>query len=84
MKNILVWGCGKSGVSAFEILHNKKDVFFLYDISSELQMKMIESNKKRNNVFVLSQIDKNMIDKLDLIVISPGVSIYEKYIQYDY
>ena len=82
MKNILVWGCGKSGVSAFEILHNKKDVFFLYDISSELQMKMIESNKKRNNVFVLSQIDKNMIDKLDLIVISPGVSIYEKYIQY--
>ena len=82
MKSFLIYGCGRSGVAAINLMWNKKDVFYLFDRDVKKQKEMYDLYKERKNVFVLSRVENDLIKNLSLIVISPSVSIYNKKILY--
>ena len=66
-KKILIYGLGKSGLSAFKFLKDKSDVF-LYD---DFQLNDKVKNIKKNLVSY-----KNILkSKFDQIILSPGIDI---------
>ena len=66
-KKILIYGLGKSGLSAFNFLKDKSNVF-LYD-DSQSKIKTFEVKKRLINY-------KTVIKKkFDQIIISPGIDI---------
>lgn len=71
-KNILIMGYGKSGQAVEDVLKKLNGVnYYIYD-----KAKGISGGK------YLSKLTKKIVDNFDLIVVSPGVSIYNKYIVY--
>jgi UDP-N-acetylmuramoylalanine--D-glutamate ligase len=64
-KKILIYGLGKSGLSAFKFLKNKSDIF-LYD---DFQSKIKDLNLKKN----LINHKKILKIKFDQIILSPGI-----------
>ena len=66
-KKILIYGLGKSGLSAYRFLKNKNNVF-LYD-----DFKII--NKIRNIKKDIIDFKKLKNSKFDRIIISPGIDI---------
>ena len=66
-KKILIYGLGKSGLSAFKFLKNKSDIL-LYD---DLQSNIKAPNIKKNLISY-----KNILKlKFDQIILSPGIDI---------
>lgn len=70
-KNILIMGYGKSGKAVEEIVKNLNVNYTIYD-----------SYKKVDGGGYSSKLSKKFIEKFDLIVLSPGISIFNKYIVY--
>ena len=66
-KKILIYGLGKSGLSAFEFLKNKSDVFLYDDYQSK-----IKNLKIKKNLISYKNIFKFEFDK---IILSPGIDI---------
>ena len=66
-KRILIYGLGKSGISAFKIL-KKNNQIYLYD-DKKINNKSIEI--KKNFLSYKKTINKN----IDYIIISPGIDI---------
>ncbi len=66
-KKILIYGLGKSGISSFNFLRNKNDVY-LFDDNPNL--KINNSIKKKTLNF-----KKLLKTKFDLIILSPGIDI---------
>ena len=66
-KKILIYGLGKSGLSAYKFLKNKCDIF-LYD---DFQTKVKTLNTKKN----LITYKKILKYKFDKIILSPGIDI---------
>lgn len=81
-KSILIWGFASSGKASFDYLYNKKDKFFVYDSNIDVQKEIISRFSSTYNVFALNSINKDVIDGMDLIVISPSVSVFDKNISY--
>tara|TARA_Y100000389_G_scaffold91477_1_gene88054 strand:- start:3125 stop:4444 length:1320 start_codon:yes stop_codon:yes gene_type:complete len=67
-KKILIYGLGKSGLSAFKFLKKKGINIFLYD---DFQKKIKNSEIKKNLINHLNVLN----GKFDQIIISPGVDI---------
>jgi UDP-N-acetylmuramoylalanine--D-glutamate ligase len=66
-KKILIYGLGKSGLSAFKFLKDKSDVFLYDDFQSNDKAKNIKKN-------LISY--KNILkSKFDQIILSPGIDI---------
>ena len=66
-KKILIYGLGKSGLSAFKFLKDKSDVFLYDDLQSHDKAKNIKKN-------LISY--KNILKlKFDQIILSPGIDI---------
>ena len=82
MKSFLIYGCGRSGVAAINLIWNKRDVFYLFDKDRKKQKEMYELFRTKRNIFVLSKLENDLINNLSLIIISPSVSIYNKKILY--
>ncbi len=68
-KKVLIYGLGKSGLSAFKFL-KKKNKIFLFD--DNIKLKLIKSYQK--NLISLNQIKKI---KFDSIILSPGIDIHK-------
>ncbi len=66
-KKILIYGLGKSGLSSFNFLRDKNDVY-LFDDS--LNLKINKSIKKR-----ILNFKELLKTKFDLIILSPGIDI---------
>jgi UDP-N-acetylmuramoylalanine--D-glutamate ligase len=66
-KKILIYGLGKSGLSAFRFLKNKSDVFLYDDFISNIKTKSI-----RNYKICYKDLLKSKFDK---IILSPGIDI---------
>ena len=60
-KKILIYGLGKSGLSTFQFLKNKSEVFLYDDLKRNLK-----------NLISYKSIKKK---KFDFIIISPGIDI---------
>lgn len=69
-KNVLIYGYGKSGKSVEKVLINHN---ISYRIADE---------KKLNNDRQLVKLNKKNILNFDLIVLSPGISIYNKLVKF--
>ena len=66
-KKILIYGLGKSGLSAFKFLKDKSDVFLYDDLQSNDKAKNIKKN-------LISY--KNILKtEFDQIILSPGIDI---------
>ena len=66
-KKILIYGLGRSGISSFNFLKNKNEVYLFDD---NLSLKINKSLKKKILKF------KELLNiKFDLIILSPGIDI---------
>ena len=66
-KKILIYGLGKSGLSAFKFLKKKNEVFLYDDFQSNLKIPGIKKNLLNyKDIFKL---------KFDQIILSPGIDI---------
>ena len=66
-KKILIYGLGKSGLSSFNFLRNKNDVYLFDD---NFNLKINKSIKKR-----ILNFKELLKTKFDLIILSPGIDI---------
>ena len=66
-KKILVYGLGKTGLSSFNFLKNKNDVYLFDD---DLKLKFTRSIKRK-----IIPLKKLLKLKFDLIILSPGIDI---------
>lgn len=71
-KNILIMGYGKSGQAVELILKKLEGVNY----------KIFDSEKKVTGAQYYAKLSKKIIRKFDLIIISPGISIYNKFVVY--
>lgn len=69
-KNVLIWGYGKSGRAVENVL---KDIGVNYRI--------YDKKIKVNGGNYISKLSGRILKKFDLIVLSPAVSIYNKYVK---
>ena len=74
-KNYLILGLAKSGQASFNLLYNKKDFFYLFDDNADIRKTFFEQTSNCANVFVIECLDKTIIDFIDVIILSPGISI---------
>lgn len=81
-KRYLIYGLSKSGEAAFNLILNKKDKFYLYDDDKQKRKIFYERTQNLYNVFLLNKIEKAIVNFVDTIIISPGVSIYNPIIEY--
>lgn len=70
-KNILIMGYGKSGKSVEEIVKKLQVDYKIYD-----------ADKKIMGGNYLNKLSKKIVKDFDLLVLSPGISIYNKYVMY--
>ncbi len=71
-KNILLMGYGKSGLAVENIVKKLGNVsYMIYD-----------SDRKVTGGKYTSRLSKKFIRQFDLIVVSPGISVYNRYITY--
>ena len=79
-KKILIYGLGKSGLSAFKFLKNRSNVF-LYD---DFKLSIITSTIKKKSITKKKILNSNF----DRIIISPGIDInnckLSKYLETNY
>ena len=80
--NILIYGLGLSGRAALKLLYTEKSRFFLFDDNLDKSENLLSGIKGLKNIFVLQKLTKDMIDEIDLIVLSPGVSVDRPVLNY--
>ena len=74
-KKVLVFGTGKSGIAAEELLHKKGASVVLYDGNDKLD-KVAMKEQLGDGVkaeIILGEFPEKLIDTLDIAVLSPGV-----------
>lgn len=81
MKNYLIYGLQKSGQSAFNFLYNLKDKFYLLDLDPKKQEELLNKFDSLSNVYILKSLPKEILCDIDEMIISPGVSIGDKYVK---
>ena len=72
-KKVLVFGSGISGESAAELLDREGAAVILYDGNEKLDAEEIKKKMPENVRVVLGAFPEEMLDGLDLTVMSPGV-----------
>ncbi len=72
-KKVLVFGSGISGESAAELLDREGAAVVLYDGNEKLDAEEIKKKMPENVRVVLGAFPEEMLDGLDLTVMSPGV-----------
>ncbi len=80
--NILIYGLEKSGLGSLDLLNKKKNNIFLYDDDFIKVEKIKQLIGIKNNIFYIKTLTNDLIDNLNMIVISPSISIKNKYVLY--
>ena len=75
MKNVLIYGLGKSGVSSAKLLMNQGYRVFLYDSKQNLSHDVFQLAKQ--GAILLDDLLDDLINKLSMAVVSPGVSVFD-------
>ncbi len=79
LKNVLIVGLGKSGVAAAEILNAMGYEIYAYDKRPSNQIEDISSLEKLH-VKWITDITRQNIKDIDLIILSPGVPLDQEFI----
>lgn len=76
-KKVLVFGAGKSGISAIRLLQKQEADILLYDSNPNLTKEDFQDKFDIENRFTLitGELRQSVIDTIDLMVISPGVAL---------
>lgn len=76
-KKILVFGTGKSGIAATELLQEKGAFVVLYDGNGSLDKEEIleKLNTKKQVQVFLGELPQEVIEELSLAVLSPGIPL---------
>ena len=74
-KKVLVFGSGISGIGAAGLLEERKAEVILYDGNDKLDKDALKEKigKEKNVRVVLGTFPEELLDELDLVIISPGV-----------
>ena len=80
-KRILVYGIAKSGIAAVNFLSTKNANIFLYDDNKFVLNGIKNSNLLNCNYNIIFNLTDDVFEYIDLIVISPSVSIYNENIK---
>lgn len=81
-KRVLVLGAGISGISVSQVLNDQGSSVILSDIRTEEQIgKDLSSLKKSGVVLGLGRQDEALLEEVDYVVLSPGVSIYNPLVE---
>ncbi len=78
-KRVLVFGTGKSGIAAAELLLRQGAVPVLYDGNQQLDADEVRAKIRHEGAsgteVILGELPEEKIDTLDLVVMSPGVPL---------
>lgn len=76
-KNVLVVGTGISGIGATNLLNKMGAFVILYDGNENLQIENIRQKITKNEMVtvVLKEIADEIVDRIELVVVSPGVPL---------
>ena len=81
-KRVLVVGLGDTGQSVLNFLANKECIIRAIDTRSIIQgLDEIKENFKEVEFFIGDSINDDIIKDIELVVISPGISLKERYVQ---
>ena len=74
---ILVAGSGKSGIGAVELLQKIGAAIILYDGNSKLSVTDVKKKLAKSDdvEIVIGELSQQIIDKSDLMILSPGIAI---------
>lgn len=78
MKNYLVIGLGRSGISATNHLVNHSQKVFVYDNNKKLAKELILGGIIDKNVKIVAKLNKSILCIIHCIVLSPGVKLSKK------
>lgn len=85
-KNVLVIGAGKSGISVMKFLRNKNANVYAFDEKKKEDFR--DSQLSKINEFSIEAyfetLPEDVIDKMELIIVSPGVPLTKPYIKRAY
>lgn len=75
-KNVLVFGTGLSGIAAVKLLHRADADILLYDSNESVDVGKLREKlpKDFKGEILLGNLEEQVIDTLDLVVLSPGVA----------
>ncbi len=76
-KKVLVFGAGKSGISAVRLLQKQEADILLYDSNTKLTKMDFQDKFDIDHCFTLitGELKQTVIEEIDLLVISPGVAL---------
>ena len=76
-KIVLVAGSGKSGIGAADLLKKLGASVIIYDGNEKLKKEdiLLKLENSENVDVILGELQKNVIEKIDLMVLSPGIAI---------
>lgn len=81
-KKVLVLGAGISGISVSQVLSDQGASVILSDVRTEEQIgKDLSALKTAGVVFGLGRQDEELLEGVDYVVLSPGVSIYNPLVE---
>ena len=72
-KKVLVFGSGISGIGACRLLETVGKAVILYDGNTSLQIEELKKQVGPNTEVVLGELTEDVIQTLELVVMSPGV-----------
>ena len=74
-KNVLVYGTGISGISAVSLLESVRARVILYDENTKLAKEQVRKKlaKDSNAKIILGVLSEEIIQTLDMVILSPGV-----------
>ena len=74
-KYVLVAGCGVSGIAAAKLLYKTGAKVVLFDTNESLSKEdvLAKLDKGVEVDLVLGKVEKELLDKITLVVLSPGI-----------
>ena len=82
-KRVLVYGAGKSGISATRLLQEQGAFVLLYDSNTNLKLDSFKEqfNIKKDFELIVGRFPEEIIADIDLVIISPGIPIDNSYVE---
>lgn len=76
-KRVLVFGAGKSGISATRLLHKIGATVMLYDGNEDLNISTLKEKIDISNNFEIytGEFPKEKLNQINLMILSPGIAI---------